>query len=510
MPCSSSRKGRKLNRPALSGPRLPACKSCQRRRVKCDGGDPCSACLRKAAWDGVPPPTPGLGGGCEYEGGRAPCPRASGSRSKAIGRVKREEDDESDFEEQGGEESARSFGGKGGKKGKGKARETGGGGAGGGGKPLQKGLACLACKARRVRCDGAKPACGACVKLMQKQEGCECVYRADLWVREQAMKLEEKERMKDEVLDDDHTPAPQPLVKRESPIPVLPMFDPSRLPPLPPLPSKLPALPPLPQPQSLPTPQTPSVPLANPCCAAPSSLCLSSMYPSLPFPTATTTSTSFSASTSTYPFPYPPNQHVSALATAPLPPPPSPSTFSTSTPSLFDYSSAWSSYSSSAFPSPRTPLESLNLRIANSSAGGGAGENYPPVPYPPSAAAGGINPFWTTTNAIPPLALEDCDVETLALGAGLGGVFCPPPPAPTPIPSAVALYGGLGVGGALGLEGFVPPSQRAEIEAERAAKELGMGGAGGAGAGMDDVTLTLPMFSPQPETGIGSTFFGYA
>lgn len=42
--------------------------------MKCSGGTTCSACLRKAAWDGVPPPDH-----CEYDGGYVPArkPRKS-------------------------------------------------------------------------------------------------------------------------------------------------------------------------------------------------------------------------------------------------------------------------------------------------------------------------------------------------------------------------------------------------------------------------------------------------
>lgn len=46
---------------------LSCSKTGQQRKVKCSGGSPCSACCRKAAWDGVPPPDH-----CEYDGGAVP------------------------------------------------------------------------------------------------------------------------------------------------------------------------------------------------------------------------------------------------------------------------------------------------------------------------------------------------------------------------------------------------------------------------------------------------------
>lgn len=57
-------------------------------------------------------------------------------------------------------------------------------------------------KTRRVRCDGIKPACGACVKLAAKSkdgEGCECVYRADLWVAQQLQGRERRASTEEEV-----------------------------------------------------------------------------------------------------------------------------------------------------------------------------------------------------------------------------------------------------------------------------------------------------------------------
>ncbi|GAA5900657.1 hypothetical protein JCM5296_006740 [Sporobolomyces johnsonii] len=56
---------------------------------------------------------------------------------------------------------------------------------------------------------------------------------------------------------------------------------------------------------------------------------------------------------------------------------------------------------SSAFPSPRTPFSAIEDFFPPShSASSRSLFNYPPVPYPPSAAE--LYPFW----AIPPLALD--------------------------------------------------------------------------------------------------------
>ncbi|GAA5838783.1 hypothetical protein JCM11251_006737 [Rhodosporidiobolus azoricus] len=462
MPASSARKGRKLNRQPTNGSRTPACKSCQKRRVRCDGGDPCQSCVRKAAWDGVPPPTPGPGGGCEYEGGRAPCPRTAFAKPQKTRAGRRVEDDAEEEDEDDSEgdddESSRSRS----RKGKGRAREGGGCGAGGGGsKPLQKGLACLACKSRRVRCDGLKPACTACVKLAEKHGGVECIYRADLYLQKQR---EEQERMtgfkvevsvkEEEVEEDEYMGVPTPsatsptFVKQEYPVQPFSLLNPDLLPPLPPLPAThhLPSLPAVPAPQhqqfaapSLPLPSYseqlpfPPAPATDACCAAPSALCLSSIFPSLPYP--------YTASTSA----------AAGLASQPSTAPPSP-TYSAYTPSLASVStyhglassSAWSTSSASAFPSPRTPLEDWTFRLRPH----GGQPTYPPVPYPAPKeedfgmnatlagvekggmdgagdvrGAGGVasvNPFWTTTNAIPPLMLGS-DPEEFSLSFASSG-----------------------------------------------------------------------------------------
>ncbi|GAA5865564.1 hypothetical protein JCM5353_003652, partial [Sporobolomyces roseus] len=158
MTASTSRRGRKIRREG--GHRTPACKACQQRKVKCSGGLCCTACLRKAAWDGVPPPEH-----CEYDGGYVPARKPTPPSTSPEG--ERIQDDDADH------------------KGKGKAS-----------KPLQKGLACLACKARRVRCDGRKPSCSSCMRTAKRErrEPC-CVYRADLHVAQQNQRaIEEEER----------------------------------------------------------------------------------------------------------------------------------------------------------------------------------------------------------------------------------------------------------------------------------------------------------------------------
>ena len=52
-------------------------------------------------------------------------------------------------------------------------------------KAQRLGLACLSCKARRVKCDGLKPSCSSCVRNARWEGRCPetdhgCVYRADL------------------------------------------------------------------------------------------------------------------------------------------------------------------------------------------------------------------------------------------------------------------------------------------------------------------------------------------
>ncbi|PRQ71743.1 hypothetical protein AAT19DRAFT_9858 [Rhodotorula toruloides] len=59
--------------------RQPACRTCQKRRVRCDGLKVCTACLRRAAWEGLPPPER-----CEYASGVAPAePSGSASASSS-------------------------------------------------------------------------------------------------------------------------------------------------------------------------------------------------------------------------------------------------------------------------------------------------------------------------------------------------------------------------------------------------------------------------------------------
>ncbi|GAA5953926.1 hypothetical protein JCM10213_004759 [Rhodosporidiobolus nylandii] len=430
---TSQRKGRKLNRSTGGGPRSPACRSCQKRRVRCDGGDPCSACLRKAAWDGVPPPMPGA---CEYEGGVAPNPAGAGAGAGGSGKthagarkIKAKKTQEAEGEESDEEELPA--------KGKGKEKATGAGG--GGSKPLQKGLACLACKSRRVRCDGLKPRCTACVRHAAKHQGdgveVECVYRADLYLRKMRER-EEAEREREKEREADARPE-QPSLPLSAEL----------LPPLPPLPASLPPLPSLPLPIPHPTATTVQQPAqhaaayASPAfdptsSASASAMNLSSIFPSLPHHPHPHHPYAYSHPSS-YPSPHPSAPTpVTFPFSQPSTAPPSPSAFSACTPSLLDSSlstldSSAASWAGRAFPSPRQPLTLEDLAAL----GLIARASYPPVPYPPSAsdaeAAGQgqgqgqkamINPFWTQTGAIPPLVmgeLELAEVEELNL---------PPPP----------------------------------------------------------------------------------
>ncbi|GAA5851602.1 hypothetical protein JCM3766R1_000054 [Sporobolomyces carnicolor] len=312
---SSERRGRKIKRE--TGHRSPACKACQQRKVKCSGGSPCSACCRKAAWDGVPPPEY-----CEYDGGFIPArkPGSSSSSRQPAGSGDEVDNDTGD------------------NKGKGKGKGT---------RPLQKGLACLACKARRVRCDGAKPACGSCMRTAKREyrDPC-CFYRADLHVAQQ------------QLLDGRPRPPPAPRAVTEephdSPPPRAPSPSGSASPRAGPSPEKIPesALPPLPvvavveSPDELAFPQIPTV-----ACRASSS-----------------------------------NSISSALSRHPNSHPPSPSLTHTSTDP------------SSSHPSPATPYssaESMVPRDAHHHV-----DNYPPLPYPP-ATCDQPDSIW----AVPHLAL---------------------------------------------------------------------------------------------------------
>ncbi|GAA5902752.1 Zn(II)2Cys6 transcription factor domain-containing protein [Sporobolomyces salmoneus] len=291
MGASSERRGRKIRREG--GHRTPACKACQQRKVKCSGGSPCSACCRKAAWDGVPPPE-----FCEYDGGfipaRKPAP-PSNSRQPA-----------------GSPDGSEGTDGKG----KGKAS-----------KPLQKGLACLACKSRRVRCDGSKPACGSCLRTAKREnrDPC-CVYRADLHVAQQQLQEARPppptNHQETERFEEPHT-SPRSCSSSSSHGSASPQLQPTLD-----FPMRIPesALPPLPVVAVVDSPR-------------------SSVFPP-PVPSRTSsTSTSFSYS-------HPPSPSLTHTSTDP---------------------------SSSSFPSPATPYSTVEDFLPPDHL-----DNYPPLPYPPS------------------------------------------------------------------------------------------------------------------------------
>ncbi|KAF9265865.1 hypothetical protein L218DRAFT_897761 [Marasmius fiardii PR-910] len=60
--------------------------------------------------------------------------------------------------------------------------------------PLQRGLACLSCRKRKLKCDGKRPVCSSCVKM--KREG-ECEYE-DKKQKSRTQKLKEKLAMLEE------------------------------------------------------------------------------------------------------------------------------------------------------------------------------------------------------------------------------------------------------------------------------------------------------------------------
>ncbi|BGP41821.1 hypothetical protein JCM10449v2_005812 [Rhodotorula kratochvilovae] len=350
MTATTSRLGRKINRPC-GQPRTPACVSCAQRRVRCDGGSPCQACLRLAAWRGHPPPLE-----CIYEGGRVP------ARKNAYGNAEASTSAPSTSRSTSAPASAPK-----------KGRRCGG-------PALQKGLACLACKSRRVRCDGAKPACGACVSRKKRApHGAEhppCVYRADLYLaqQEQGQRPEEESprvemdaEIEDEGAEADLSDYGIEVGDASDAIP----FDISTSLPTSPmslLPALLPPLPPLPHASAIAQPP--------PLMFAP--------YPLFPheqpgyFNALPPRSSSFSSSLSSSSA-YPPSPALDSLSPSDLD-------------ELLSSCSSW--------PSPRTPLDPWTtqslLRLTN----------YPPVPYPPPSsdeAGAGINPLWT--EAVPPLEL---------------------------------------------------------------------------------------------------------
>ncbi|GAA5969488.1 hypothetical protein JCM8115_000406 [Rhodotorula mucilaginosa] len=387
-----------------------------KRRVRCDGMSPCEACLRHAAWKGRPAPTE-----CEYDAGVVPVPnpavQPNSSAARALlrvlftwapgGRMLMMSGDlltigsssasaSGNTSPQGGPATAAASG----------DHELGEVASSFGkhpGKPLQKGLACISCKSRRVKCDGAKPACSSCVKTAKwKREPIQCVYRADLYVQ-QCRDEEMRQRMgasdvKTEDSDDVCCP-PEPAADMSSSTSSLeamqpdePQCCPSTLVGVPTvLPAILPPLPPLPP---LPvlhtlahrTKETTPMNVDDPTMATFSS----SSTPS--FRVARDDSTSFSA---------PPRPSRASSQSGLTTNPPSPAITHSET----DLSS---------WPSPRSPLDGWCSNLV---------ATYPPVPYPPATSFDGINPAWTealNTGVIPPLSLSDT-LETLGLGAGGGG-----------------------------------------------------------------------------------------
>ncbi|GAA6003573.1 Zn(II)2Cys6 transcription factor domain-containing protein [Rhodotorula paludigena] len=396
MPASSSRLGRKIHRES-TGSRTPACTTCRERRVKCSGGSPCTACLRKAAWEGRPPPA-----ACSYNGGIVP-QRKTGPPPPELAATAPHFGAEASTSS-AAISSATSPSAKGVKKG-----------------PLQKGLACLACKQRRVRCDGQKPACSACTKY--NRAGQSCVYRADLYLQRQKEEEERARRSEEGAAEalhshEEQTPVPEDGVSND--IQVDEQMPTSETePPLVAihgLPVILPPLPPLPAPPQSDAPIHSALFSEAPEYSPPAASFVPSAdgYFGILHPRSSSLSSSCSSST---------RDSLSLCNTQPSSP-----AFSAS-----DLSVDWdllSLSSCSSWPSPSTPWllggcarpHSL-LRLTN----------YPPVPYPapqPTAAAeqGAINPHWTEATSplsIPPLELEGMSLwdhhhhrQPTACGAG--------------------------------------------------------------------------------------------
>ncbi|GAA5864046.1 hypothetical protein JCM3774_006362 [Rhodotorula dairenensis] len=384
---STTRAGRRTQpRQSAAAPRTLACRTCAKRRVRCDGMSPCEACLRHAAWKGRPAPTE-----CEFEAGVVPIPNPAVKPNSPPGVIASAPGSSSsghrDSTPQAGSgdhqfgEVVSAFG-----------KHPG--------KPLQKGLACISCKARRVKCDGAKPACSSCVKSAKfKHEPVQCVYRADLYVqrcREDDMRRRTSaSEVKPEDSDDGCCPpelaaemssssssleAMQPEEPRQRQMDLVsaPTVLPAILPPLPPLP-------PLPVLHTLARRTDDNIPMSldDPILAT------SSSSSSASFRVAHDDGARFSARSR-------PSRasSQSGLTTNP----PSPAITHTET----DLSS---------WPSPRSPLEEWCSNLVTT---------YPPVPYPPAASFEGINPAWMealNTGMIPPLSLSDT-LETLGLDGG--------------------------------------------------------------------------------------------
>lgn len=349
---------------------------------------PCEACLRHAAWKGRPAPTE-----CEYEAGIVPVPNPAVKPSASAGSSSASASGTTSS--QGGAATAAPSG----------DHELGEVVSSFGkhpGKPLQKGLACISCKSRRVKCDGAKPACSSCVKTAKwKREPIQCVYRADLYVQ-QRRDEEMRQRMgasdvKTEDSDDVCCP-PEPAADMASSTSSLEAMQPDEpqccpstfvgVPTV--LPAILPPLPPLPP---LPVLHT----LAHrtkettPMNIDDSAMATSSSSSSTSFQVARDDSTSFSA---------PPRPSRASSQSGLTTNPPSPAITHSET----DLSS---------WPSPRSPLDGWCSNLV---------ATYPPVPYPPATSFEGINSAWTealNTGIIPPLSLSDT-LETLGLGSGGG------------------------------------------------------------------------------------------
>ncbi|GAA5977427.1 hypothetical protein JCM10908_004977 [Rhodotorula pacifica] len=411
---STTRAGRRTQpRQSAPAPRTLACRTCAKRRVRCDGMSPCEACLRHAAWKGRPAPTE-----CEFDVGVVPTPNpavqpslsadayaaASGAGHHGSGSA------DASSPEQETAEVFPSFG-----------KNPG--------KPLQKGLACISCKARRVKCDGAKPACSSCVKSAKwKHEAVQCVYRADLYVqrcREEEMRRMGTNGVKPDDTDDGCCP-PEPAVDpssssgssdtmppgemqaRQLTYIGVPTVLPAILPPLPPLP-------PLPVLHTLANRTKEDTPM---CLDEPT--LASSSSSSTSFHVGRSDSTTFFA---------PPRASRASSQSGLTTNPPSPAITHSET----DLSS---------WPSPRSPLDEWCSNLVTT---------YPPVPYPPATSFEGINPAWMealNAGMIPPLSLE-----TLGLGPGgasndfdMTGLSMPPPSAGNVLKATAALRSEAGFG----------------------------------------------------------------
>ncbi|BGP33753.1 hypothetical protein JCM10296v2_005557 [Rhodotorula toruloides] len=348
--------------------RQPACRTCQKRRVRCDGLKVCTACLRRAAWEGLPPPER-----CEYASGVAPAEpsgSASASSSSSADLSKRNCAARASASGSAGSSSEAQL-----------ARF-----GGGTGRPLQKGLACLACKARRVRCDSARPACSSCRKTSKFKSGeLQCVYRADLYL--QRRKEEEAKRrlaktvpMKGEDEDmpaagekvepkEAARPAVQPVVKTE---PDYREDTLSASPALISLPSLLPPLPTLPP---LPSYDQPADTVVKSESPLPTFATSQSIFAPAPSPADYFTSPTALRSGSI--------SSQSGLSTNP----PSPS-FTISETDL------------SSWPSPRSPFDEWCNDLPTT---------YPPVPYPPALPTSDYHSLFNEACSslfIPPLALS--------------------------------------------------------------------------------------------------------